>query len=270
MPAPRPSVQLYTVRQELDADLHGTLERLAALGLRNVEAFAFVGRAAELRRAFDAAGLAAPSGHAAFLSSQLRFGDQVVDVPPLEEVLDDAAELGIGLLIDPMVEPARWATPDDVARTAELLNRAAEKAAERGIRVGYHNHSQEFHHSFDGQVAYDFFVDRLDAGVAIELDAFWAQVGGQDVGALVARLGDRLAALHVKDGRTGVDPFRTGDHDGVDLGQVPAGGGEVALDAALGSATALELAVIEYDRYDGDVFGGIAGSLAWLAARGIR
>lgn len=270
MSSPQPSVQLYSVREPLETDLGGTLERLAEMGLRNVEAFGFVGRAAELRAAFDAAGLRAPSGHAAFLSDQLRFGDKTIEVPPLESVLNDAEALGVELLIDPMVGPDRWASRDEVLRTAERLNAAAEAAAGRGIRVGYHNHSQEFHHSFDGVTAYELFVSQLRDDVALELDAYWAQVGGQDVPALVGRLGSRLKALHVKDGPVGADPFRTGAFDAADLGQVPAGAGQVALDEALAAATSLELAVVEFDHYAGDIFEGIEAGVRYLAERGIR
>lgn len=270
MASPQLSIQLYTVREALDADLPGTLDRLAAIGLCNVEAFGFVGRAAELRAAFDAAGLRARSAHANFITDELRFGDQVMTVPPFEQTLDEAAALGVDLLIDPMTSPDKWASADSVARLAERMNEAAAKAAERGIRVGYHNHSIEFHHSFDGVSAYETFVGQLDDGVALELDAFWAQVGRQDVPALVGRLGDRLKALHVKDGLVGTDPFLTGDFDLSVLGQVPAGGGEVPLDAALDAATALELAIVEFDQHDGDIFDGIEGTVRYLAERGIR
>jgi len=267
---PQLSLQLYTVNQALSADLPGTLARVAGLGFRNVEAFAFVGRAAEVRAAQDATGLVSPSGHAPFLSDQVGLPGNLVDAPPVEQVLDDAATMGVELLIDPMTAPERWASRDEVAKTAERLNEVAALAAGRGIRVGYHNHAQEFHHSFDGVTAYETFVAQLDPAVVLELDAYWAAVGGQDVPGLVARLGDRVKALHVKDGSTGYDPFKTGDFDPVRLGQVVAGTGEVPLTAALDAASALELAVVEYDAAPGDVFEAIAGTQAFLADRGIR
>ncbi len=270
MPSPALSIQLYTVRDALEADLPGTLQRLSALGFRNVEAFGFVGRAAQLRSAFEAAGITAPSGHAPFISDEIRFGDQVMEVPPFEQTLDEADALGLEYLIDPMSSAENWSTEDAVADFAARLNAAAEKAAARGIRVGYHNHSQEFHHSFDGVSAYELFVGQLRDDVILELDAYWAQVGGQDVASLVTRLGDRLKALHVKDGRVGEDPFRTGVFDPAALGQVPAGQGEVALDAALNAAAALELAVVEFDHYEGDIFEGIEGTVRYLAERGIH
>ncbi len=51
---PQVSVQLYTVKDALEADLEGTVARLAGLGLDAVEAFDFVRRPAELKAAFDA------------------------------------------------------------------------------------------------------------------------------------------------------------------------------------------------------------------------
>ncbi len=111
-------------------------------------------------------------------------------------------------VIDPFVAPERWLTADGVADIADRLNRAAEKAAEFGLSVGYHNHAQEFVASFDGATAYERFVALTDERVQLELDLFWALTGGQDVPALVSALGDRLVAVHVKDGvRPSIQPL---------------------------------------------------------------
>ena len=87
------SIQLYTVRDALAADPDGTLARLAEIGFVDVEAFGFVGRAAELRASLDAAGLRSPSAHASFLSDQLEPGAARIALPPIEHVLDDPATL---------------------------------------------------------------------------------------------------------------------------------------------------------------------------------
>jgi sugar phosphate isomerase/epimerase len=256
---PRLSVQLYSVREALDADLDATFARLSAQGFALVEPYDFVRRAPELAAALSRHGLAAPTAHA-----------PLVTAPAHDEVFDAAAELGARVVIDPMVVPERWASIDEVRRTAEALNVAAEAARPRGLVVGYHNHSQEFHHSFDGVSAYELFVSELDEAVVLELDAYWAAVGGQDVPALVERLGRRVIALHVKDGRIDTDPFRTGDFDPATLGQVPAGRGAVPLSGILDAAVFLEYAIVEYDSYAGDIFDGVAGTAAFLAERGVR
>ena len=87
----------------------------------------------------------------------------------------------------------------------------------------------------------------------LEVDTYWAQVGGADTPALLAALGDRVRLVHVKDGTL------DGDIDT----QQPAGSGEVDV-AAILAAAPRAVRVIEFDAYDGDVFAGIAQSLAWL------
>ena len=48
MTLPEASVQLYSLRDAFAADPQGSLDKLAAIGYRNVEAFDFVGRPAEI------------------------------------------------------------------------------------------------------------------------------------------------------------------------------------------------------------------------------
>lgn len=267
MTLPDASVQLYTLREELSADLQGSLDRLAEIGLRNVEAFDFVSRPAEIRSALDAAGLAAPTGHAPLLTDELWTPDGSIPTPAPEVVFAAAAEIGIQTVIDPFVAPDRWLTEEGVTDIAERLNALVETAAGFGLSVGYHNHAQEFVASFDGVSAYERFVALTDERVQLELDLFWAVTGGQDLPALVARLGERLTAVHVKDGVVPAsNPWAPGAAEfGSDaLDQRRAGEGEVPLVAALQAGTGIRYAVIEYDKAPGDVFADVAASLAFL------
>ena len=267
MTLPEASVQLYTLREEFSADLQGSLDRLAEIGLRNVEAFDFVSRPAEIRAALDAAGLAAPTGHAPLLTDELWTPDGSIPTPAPEVVFAAAAEIGIQTVIDPFVAPDRWLTDEGVTDIAERLNALVETAAGFGLSVGYHNHAQEFVASFDGVSAYERFVALTDERVQLELDLFWAVTGGQDLPALVARLGERLTAVHVKDGVVPAsNPWAPGAAEFVSdaLDQRRAGEGEVPLVAALQAGTGSRYAVIEYDRAPGDVFADVAASLAFL------
>lgn len=269
---PAASVQLYTIQAEFSADMSGSLAKLAEMGLANVEAFDFVTRAGEIRTALDAAGLHAPTGHAPLLSDELYTPDGSIPAPPPEAVFEAAATLGMQVVIDPYVAPERWLTEDGVADIAERLNAAADVAAAFGLRVGYHNHAQEFVASFDGRSAFERFVSLLDERVTLELDLYWALAGGQDVPALVAALGDRLVAIHVKDGTVPVsNPWApgAGEFASTSLVQGHAGTGDVPLLAAMHAATALDYAVIEYDNAPGDPFADVAASLAFLRANGI-
>lgn len=271
MAQPEISVQLYTLAAEFSADMEGSLERLAAIGLHNVEAFDFVGRPDEIRAALDATGLASPTGHAPLLSDELWTPDGAIPTPAPEVVFEAAAKVGLKTVIDPFVAPERWLTLDGVTDVAERLNTLADTAAGFGLEVGYHNHAQEFIADFDGQSAFERFVSLTDDRVVIELDLYWALVGGQDVTALASRLGDRLAAVHVKDGiAPASNPFApgAGEFGSASLDQRHAGHGEVPLADALRAASALRYAIIEYDNAPGDVFADIAASYAFLVEGG--
>ncbi|WZH38644.1 MAG: sugar phosphate isomerase/epimerase [Microbacterium enclense] len=272
MSLPIPSVQLYTLAAEFTADPGGSLDRLAAIGLRNVEAFDFVRRPAEIRAALDASGLASPTGHAPLLSDELWTPDGSIPTPAPEVVFEAAAEIGISTVIDPFVDPARWVTADGIADIAERLNKAADVAATFGLNVGYHNHAQEFLIDVDGTSGFEHFVSLTDERVAIELDLFWALTGGQDVPALVERLGSRLVAVHVKDGIVPVpNPFAPdADRSATrQLDQRRPGEGQVPLVEAMHRAVAVKYAVIEYDQAPGDVFDDIAASYAFLLEKGL-
>ncbi|MDR6867571.1 sugar phosphate isomerase/epimerase [Microbacterium resistens] len=271
MTVPAASVQLYSLAAELTADMAGSLDRLAAIGLRQVEAFDFVDRAPALRAALDGSGLTSPTGHAPLLSDELWTPAGSIPTPAPEKVFEAAAVAGIQTVIDPFVDPARWLTAEGVDDIADRLNAAAETAATFGLSVGYHNHAQEFVASFDGETAHERAVARLDERVKLELDLYWAAVGGQDVPALARRLGSRLIAVHVKDGAVIANPWAPGapDLDPSTLAQTHAGTGEVPLAAALRANDEIALAVIEYDRAPGDVFEDIAASLSFLRAEGL-
>jgi sugar phosphate isomerase/epimerase len=264
---PAASVQLYTLADEFSADMNGSLARLAGIGLKNVEAFDFVRRPQEIRTALDGAGLASPTGHAPLLSDELWTPDGSIPTPKPEVVFEAAATIGMKTVIDPFVAPDRWLTEDGVKDIADRLNALVEVAAGFGLSVGYHNHAQEFIASFDGKTAYERFIELTDSKVEIELDCFWALTGGQDVPALVASLGDRLVAEHVKDGVAPVpNPFLPDSPAFASdtLDQRHAGDGDVPVALALKAATDLKYAVIEYDHTPGDVFADIESSYRFL------
>ena len=101
--------------------------------------------------------------------------------------------------------------------------------------------------------------------MSLELDLCWASAGGADVAALVDRLGDRVTALHVKDGT--LDPLPS--LEAVPTDQVPAGQGVVPLAAALDVAAHVQYAIVEFDAYSGDIWQGVQAGYEFLAARGL-
>src|SRR5699024_8389917 len=111
---PLASVQLYSLAAQFSADMNGSLDKLSAIGLKNVEAFDFVRRPAWILVALDRTGIAAPTEHAALLSDELWSPDGSITTPAQEVVFEAAAEIGMKTVIDPMVPAERWLTEDGV------------------------------------------------------------------------------------------------------------------------------------------------------------
>lgn len=243
----QPSVQLYTIRTALAADPAGSLRRLAEIGYRRVEPYQLPEFAGALAPAFAETGLVAPSAHAGLLDGRQ------------EEVFDAAQRLGIGTVIEPMADPARWQTRDGVARLAEELGRVAQQAAARGLRVGYHNHAFELSTRIDGRAALEVFAEYLPPEVVLEVDTYWAAVGGEDPVALLRRLGERVRYLHLKDG-----PLPP---DGDGRVQVALGRGAMPVAELVAAVPWLEAGVVELDDHDGDVWTAVAESWQFLAGR---
>lgn len=235
-------VQLYAVRDALAIDPPGTIARLAGLGFTYVEPFDLLTDPSGLGTAMKDAGVQAVTAHCRVTGP---------DAPALYAA---AASLGISTLIVPWLDPERFASRAAVRGVAAELNRGAADAAAHGIRLGYHNHWFELEGVFDGRTALEWLADELDERVVLELDTYWAAVGGQDVPALLGRLGDRVRFLHLKDGP--LEPREP---------QVALGRGVMPVQAILDSAGSCELAVVELDSFDGDMFTALAESLAFLA-----
>lgn len=238
-----PSLQLYTLRDALATDFDGTMDRVAAIGYRQVEPYRFVTSVDELERTLASTGLVAPSAHVGLLS--------IDDQRP---VFEAAVRLGIGIVIDPHVDRSLWTTADDIAATADKLNRAAQVGAEFGVTVGYHNHHFELENRIDGRFALDVLVDALDPAVVLEIDTYWAQVGGADPVELLTRLGERVVAIHIKDGDGSLDITK----------QVAVGAGSLPIERIIAAAPPSAIGVVELDGFDGDEFDAVTDSFAYL------
>ncbi len=239
------SIQLYTVRNAIAQDLDSALERVAGLGFTTIELYDFVERADEYARLLAKHGLRPSSAH-------VHLVDQNLDA-----VFAAAKTVGVTTIIEPLIVPERWKSIGDIIDIATSLNLASSLAAKEGLTVGYHNHAWELENSFDGISALEEFEALLDPAVVLEVDTYWATVGGADTDALLERLGNRVQFIHVKDG----------DISKVDKNQQPAGSGRVPVLEILAAAPQA-VRVVEFDDYDGDVFDGIAQSVAFLTANG--
>jgi sugar phosphate isomerase/epimerase len=240
------ALQLYTVRKDLADDRAGILRRIAASGYGAVEPYDVVSDPEGLRADIDAAGLAVCSVHAR------PFGEQA------EAVFSGMATVGADTAIIPHMPPERFADAESVGELARELNDIAAQAAGRGLRLGYHNHDFELSSLIGGRPALEVLADRLDPAVLLEVDTYWAAVGGQQVPELLGRLGERVRYLHVKDGPvTKDDP------------QTALGAGRMPVAEILGASPSVEWNVVELDECATDMMTAVADSMTWLTSNGL-
>ena len=203
---PKVGLQLYTVRDVLKADFEGTIQKVAAIGYREVELTDFFGRtAAQVKKILDQAGLVAPSMH---------FDYAKVDTA-WDQMLADAHTIGMQYVTFAWIDEQYRKDIDGWKRVAAKLTALGEKARAAGLTLCYHNHSYEFK-PLDGQVPYDVLLASSDpALVRGEMDLFWITDGDQDPLAYFARYPGRFPQVHVKDMGPGPGP----DHTMVDVGK---------------------------------------------------
>ena len=141
---------------------------------------------------------------------------------------------------------------------ARELTELAAWTADHGLRLGYHNHDFELASVLGGRPALEVLADHLGDAVLLEVDTYWAAVGGQDVPALLRRLGERVRYLHVKDGPVTRDDPMTA-----------VGAGRMPVAEVLAASPSAQWHVVELDRCATDMMTAVGDSLAWLVGQGL-
>jgi sugar phosphate isomerase/epimerase len=235
------SLQLYSVRDLLTSDRDATLARLAEIGLTAVEPYNPLDDPDGTRRRLADLGISVPTSHGWGL-----------DGPEPDKVIEAARTLGAGKLVIASIAKEQFTDADGVKRATEKLHRLAERAAAFDLTLGYHNHWWEFGTPVGDVYALEYVAEQVPE-IFFEVDTYWAAVGGADVVALLGRLGDRVQAIHVKDGPV------VRDQPNVVLGT-----GSMDIPAVLAAAPQA-LPVIEFDTCATDIVEAIAASYGYLA-----
>src|SRR4051812_21149318 len=199
VPANRISIQLYTLRDQMDVDLPGTISALADIGYKRVEHAGFHGRtAAQFKAILRANGIRATSGHSGI--------PQPFNEKTWAAALDDAVTLGSSYIVHPFFGLGADGKPIRKASVwqafARDLNKAGQMARKRGISLGYHNHHMEFLpvSGHPERTAYNVLTSTLDPlYVHLEMDLFWVTRGGHDAVDVLPTVAPKVRQFHVKD-----------------------------------------------------------------------
>ena len=186
----KPAVQLYTLREECQADFPYVLRELKRMGWAGVQ---FAGY-----HSMDPEELAAILKELNLKTAGLHVGYmQFVD--DLDTLVREARVLGTKDLICPAI-PADLRTSSGYVEVRRVLNEAAARLKREGMRLSYHNHAFEFETLVEGRTALEYLLDPSpDNLVLAELDVYWVKKGGYDPVAYLAPYQNRMPIIHLKD-----------------------------------------------------------------------
>lgn len=201
-------IGLFTLREQLTADVNATIQHVAQIGYNQVETYyGYPGKyevkgfwgleAKDFNALLKSNHLTSPSGHynvTEFLSS----GDDKV----LKSHIETAATVNQKYFVIPALPTDIRAngTLDDYKRMAARFNQAAELCRKSGLKLAYHNHNFEFKDQGNGVTGYEILLKETDAKlVGFELDIFWAVNAGLDPVTMFKKNPGRYKMFHVKD-----------------------------------------------------------------------
>ncbi len=208
---PAIGLQLYTVRDAMQADPTGTLAKVAGIGYNSLEGATYTGtekfygmdpktfsgvlktnglvmRSCHYRLGEDGSGGVLTDG--VFKGTILHDWDKAVE---------DAHALGIKYMVWAWLSPKERLGLDHYKKMAGDFNIAGEKCKKAGIQFCYHNHDFEFDKQ-DGKYPYDVLLNDTDAQlVKMEMDLYWVTKAGQDPITLINQHPGRFPLWHLKD-----------------------------------------------------------------------
>lgn len=121
-----------------------------------------------------------------------------------EKIVNDAKRLDTNLVRIGMLPFGAMTSIDAVIDFAKETNGYAERLADHGISLYYHNHHIEFA-KFDGKYMLDIINENSPA-MGLEIDVHWVQRGGLDPVRTLQKYAGRTAMVHLKDYRIGQMP----------------------------------------------------------------
>ena len=185
-------LELYSVRDDLQKDLMGTVRGVAKMGYQCVEFFApyyawTPEYAKQVRTELDALGIRCYSTHNGLPSFT---PDGIAKAIELNKIL------GARYIV--LAHPGKVSGLDDWKRVAETLNTANDTLKGQGLLAGYHNHDLEWK-PVGGQKPMELLAAMLDKSVMLQLDVGTCLETGNDAVAWINQNPGRIRSIHVKD-----------------------------------------------------------------------
>ncbi len=256
-------LQLYTVRDAMQADPAGTLAKVAQIGFNSVETATYTGTetfygmdAAAFAKLLKQNGLTARSGHYRLGEEQQNGADvKGTMLHDWQKAVDDGAALGLKYMVCAYLSDNERKGLDHYKQLAGDFNKAGEICKKAGIQFCYHNHAFEFDKQED-KYPYDVLLNETDKNlVKMEMDLYWIKKAGQDPEKIFNEHPGRFPLWHVK------DMDNTPEHAFTEVGNGTIDFKDIFKHA---DKAGMQYFFVEQDKCPGDPFVSITQSITYI------
>ncbi len=198
-------VQLYTFRNQIPKDVSGTLQKIRAMGISELEGGGSYNMPkTEYKSLIDKLGFKVISVGADFKQLQEN----------LPAVIEEAKFYGAKYVVCFWIpHNGNEFTLEDATKAVDVFNTAGKTLKENGLSFCYHAHGFEFR-PYNNETLFDFMAKNMNpVNANFEMDVFWIKHPGQDPVKLLKKYKGRFPLMHLKDRRIGTEGNQNGSAD---------------------------------------------------------
>jgi sugar phosphate isomerase/epimerase len=187
-------LQLYSFRNEFKTDVPGTLQKISAMGIRQIEGGGTYGMPIkDFKQLLAKNKLTTISVGADF--KQLDSS--------IQSVIANAKAFGAKYVMCAWVPHNGAFTVADADKAIAVFNKAGKILKANGITFCYHAHGYEFG-PYNNGTLFDYMASKMNPSYAnFEMDVFWVKHPGQEPVALLKKYPGRFPLMHLKDRKPG-------------------------------------------------------------------
>lgn len=196
-------LQLYSLRNQFNNNIEGTLKTIANWGIHTIEGG-------------DTYGMEEAKFRSLLKKYELNPISIGVDYEELRDnpknVVEKALRYGARFVMCAWIphEGNRFDIQNTQA-AVEVFNKAGALLKRAGITLAYHAHGYEFR-PYEYETLFDYMAKHAEH-FSLEMDVFWITHGGEDPVALLEKYPDFVVMLHLKDMEKGIVGNNTGSEN---------------------------------------------------------
>lgn len=184
------ALQLYSIRENMQANFYGTLKKVKEIGYSGVEFAGLYGHTPqEVKEMCADLGLVTLSAHVPLAEFE----------KDLEKTVACYKEVGCQYVVIPYLSDEYRKDRETLDKTIALFKTIGAEVKKQGMVLQYHNHDFEFE-KMDDKYILDILYDEISPDLLqTQIDTCWVNVGGENPSEYVKKYAGRIPTVHLKD-----------------------------------------------------------------------